>query len=108
MVLGCGFRAAPGGGIAEGALGRRVAAAARAYRERGEPGVPVVASGGRRWDGVTEADAMAAELERLGVPAEAIVRERCSLSTRDNARFSAAALARRGIARAVEIGRAHV
>ena len=32
-----------------------------------------------------------------GVPADAIVRERCSLDTRDNARFGASLLARRGL-----------
>lgn len=32
-----------------------------------------------------------------GVPAGSIVRERCSLDTRDNARFAAALLRRRGI-----------
>jgi uncharacterized SAM-binding protein YcdF (DUF218 family) len=40
---------------------------------------------------------MARELERLGVPASAILRERCSLSTSDNARFAAAILERHGI-----------
>jgi len=42
---------------------------------------------------------MRAELVRAGVPAEAIVRERCSLSTRENARFTAALLRRRGMRR---------
>jgi len=70
-------------------------------KEQGAGGEPVlvVASGGRRWHGVVEADAMRSELVRAGVPAEAIVRERCSLSTRENARFSAALLGRRGIQR---------
>jgi hypothetical protein len=57
----------------------------------------VVVSGGRRWSGVVEADAMARELALLGVPEQVIARERCSLSTRDNARFAAAVLARRGL-----------
>jgi uncharacterized SAM-binding protein YcdF (DUF218 family) len=47
-----------------------------------------------------EADVMARELTARGVPASAIVRERCSLTTRDNARFTAAILARRGVERA--------
>ena len=37
------------------------------------------------------------------MPPSAIVRERCSLSTRDNARFSAALLARRGLSRAAVV-----
>jgi uncharacterized SAM-binding protein YcdF (DUF218 family) len=63
----------------------------------------VVVSGGRRWGDVVEADAMALELARRGVPEHAIVRERCSLSTRENARFTALALARRGIGRAAVV-----
>ena len=43
-----------------------------------------------------EADVMARELALQGVPERAIVRERCSLSTRENARFTAEVLARRG------------
>jgi uncharacterized SAM-binding protein YcdF (DUF218 family) len=74
-----------------------VVAASRLYAARaGRVGV-VVASGGRRWDEVVEADAIARDLARDGVPPGLIVRERCSLSTRDNARFVAEALARRGM-----------
>ena len=36
------------------------------------------------------------DLVRSGVPAAAVVRERCSLTTRDNARLSAQLLRRRG------------
>jgi uncharacterized SAM-binding protein YcdF (DUF218 family) len=36
-------------------------------------------------------------MSREGVPVERIVRERCSLDTRDNARFAASMLFRRGI-----------
>jgi cyclophilin family peptidyl-prolyl cis-trans isomerase/uncharacterized SAM-binding protein YcdF (DUF218 family) len=100
VVLGCGVRYDAEGRL-RGALLRRVDAAAEAYARLaggGESAV-VVASGGRRWGGLVEADVMAHELERRGVPARAIVRERCSLSTRDNARFAVAALERRGIAR---------
>jgi uncharacterized SAM-binding protein YcdF (DUF218 family) len=63
----------------------------------------VVVSGGRRWGTAVEADVMAQELRARGVPESAIVRERCSLSTRDNARFSAELLARRGLARAAVV-----
>jgi hypothetical protein len=48
---------------------------------------------------VVEADAMQAELVRAGVAADVVVRERCSLSTRENARFAAALLRRHGIRR---------
>ena len=53
-------------------------------------------SGGSTWNGVVEADAMADELVLGGVPRDAIVRDRLSLTTRDNARYSAIALKRRG------------
>jgi cyclophilin family peptidyl-prolyl cis-trans isomerase len=52
---------------------------------------------------VVEADAMRTELVRAGVPAETIVRERCSLSTRENARFTAALLRRRGMRRVIVV-----
>lgn len=39
---------------------------------------------------------MARELALRGVPERAIVRERCSFSTRENARFTAEVLRRRG------------
>lgn len=75
--------------------------AARVYAERGSAETVVIASGGRRWGGRVEADVMARELAARGVPDRAIVRERCSLSTRDNARFSTEVLARRGSPRAI-------
>jgi uncharacterized SAM-binding protein YcdF (DUF218 family) len=102
VVLGCRV-VVDGRGRLTGALGRRVEAAAREYARRGEAVGVVVASGGRRWGEVVEADAMARELGRLGVPPEVIVSERCSLSTRENARFAASALERRGIARATVV-----
>jgi uncharacterized SAM-binding protein YcdF (DUF218 family) len=89
------------GRLAPGTLARRVEAAARAYEAAGAAFVVVVASGGRRWGTAVEADVMARELALRGVPSTAIVRERCSLSTRDNARFSAAILARHGVSRAL-------
>jgi uncharacterized SAM-binding protein YcdF (DUF218 family) len=69
---------------------------ARTYLQRGDSRTVVVVSGGRRWGEAVEADAMACELVARGVPSRAIVRERCSLSTRENARFTAEVLARRG------------
>jgi cyclophilin family peptidyl-prolyl cis-trans isomerase len=74
-----------------------------AYTQRGSERTIVIASGGRRWGDFVEADVMARELTRRGVPEGATVRERCSLTTRDNARFAAAMLARRGIGRAVVV-----
>ncbi len=46
---------------------------------------------------------MAAALEEEGVPASAIVRERCSFSTKENARYTARLLARRGVTDAVVV-----
>lgn len=86
-VLGCRSTSAT--------LERRVLAAGRAYFDRGAE--LVVACGGRAWDGKVEADAIADRLRALGVPGRAIVRERCSVDTRDNARFAAAMLHRRGL-----------
>jgi uncharacterized SAM-binding protein YcdF (DUF218 family) len=103
VVLGCRAVVDPSGRLAPGALARRVDAASRLYldlagldRTPRDPAMLVVASGGRRWGNVVEADAMAHELRLRGVPEGAIVRERCSLTTRDNARFVAEALARNG------------
>ena len=63
----------------------------------------VVASGGRTWSGRVEADVLADALARHGVPKEAIVRERCSFSTRENASFTAKIMERRGITRALVV-----
>jgi uncharacterized SAM-binding protein YcdF (DUF218 family) len=48
---------------------------------------------------VVEADAMSDDLVRAGVPKGSIVRERCSLTTRDNARLSSELLRRLGVGR---------
>jgi len=87
-VLGCRADSA--------ALARRVKAATEAYLARGAN--LAVACGGRSWGGLVEADAMARLMVAGGVPEARIVRERCSLDTRDNARFTASLLARRGLA----------
>ena len=86
-VLGCRADSAT--------LARRARAAAAAYRARGA--TLVLACGGRSWGGLVEADAIARILVAEGVPERAVVRERCSLDTRDNARFAASLLARRGL-----------
>jgi uncharacterized SAM-binding protein YcdF (DUF218 family) len=69
------------------AASRRVLRAAAAYRKF-SPAI-VIASGGRRWHGVSEADALARALTDALVPEEAIVRELCSLTTLENACYSA-------------------
>jgi cyclophilin family peptidyl-prolyl cis-trans isomerase/uncharacterized SAM-binding protein YcdF (DUF218 family) len=97
VVLGCRAEVDGQGRLVLGALAGRLDAGARLYasRDRG-PGndTLVVASGGRRWRGGVEADVMRRELAHRGVPERAIVRERCSLSTWDNARFTKELLAR--------------
>ena len=94
VVLGGKVRRASDGTLS-GALVRRARAGAAAYLSMERP--LVVASGGCVWSGLVEADAIADVLRSEGVRAEDIVRERCSFSTRDNARYSARVLARRGI-----------
>lgn len=91
VVLGC--RPIVSEGRLVGALGRRVAAAASLWTN----GRLVVASGGRAWDGVVEATAMAGELARLGVDPSVVVRELSSFSTRENALFTARWLRARGM-----------
>ncbi|AGP34101.1 hypothetical protein SCE1572_06085 [Sorangium cellulosum So0157-2] len=95
VVLGCrmlpsGRPAAPGA--------RRAARAAQAYRDGVAPWV--IASGGRRWGAQIEARVLSAELLRAGVPARAILQDLWSLTTHENAIFSAALLRRMGARRA--------
>ncbi|MEP7119871.1 MAG: YdcF family protein [Byssovorax sp.] len=91
VLLGC--RIGPTGRPMLAAT-RRAQAAARAYRDGVAP--VIVVSGGRRWGPHAEATALAAELVLEGVPEAAIVAELCSLSTHENAVFSAAILRRLG------------
>ncbi len=86
-VLGCRSDSA--------ALARRAAAGVAIWEAR--RAALVMGCGGRAWGGRVEADAIADILRAGGVPNDAIVRERCSFDTRDNARFAAALLRRRGI-----------
>lgn len=81
------------------ALARRAKAAAEAYLTTGA--TLALACGGRSWADIVEADELARRMVAEGVPAEAIVRERCSLDTRDNARFAAVMLARRNVSAVV-------
>jgi uncharacterized SAM-binding protein YcdF (DUF218 family) len=89
IVLGC--RILPSGQPAAPAA-RRAATAASAYRAGVAPFI--VASGGRRWGAQVEARVFRRELVRAGVPEDAVIEELCSLSTYENAIFSAALLRR--------------
>lgn len=84
VVLGCRVRS---GGALSPAAARRVRRAAELFHA----GVAarVVASGGKLWDGVPEAECFARELERLGVPRSAVLCELWSESTIENARYVA-------------------
>jgi uncharacterized SAM-binding protein YcdF (DUF218 family) len=84
VVLGCRVYE---GGQPSAAARRRAREAARTFHRTFAKAV--VASGGRRWEGVAEADALALLLVEYGVPKKAIVRELCSLSTIENAAYSA-------------------
>lgn len=91
MVLGC--RIAPSGRPGPAAI-RRARAAAAAYLDGAAE--TIVVSGGRRWGAHIEARAMRGVIAEAGVPAGAIVEELWSLSTVENALFSAAILRRIG------------
>jgi len=86
-VLGC----RPG----SAALARRARAARDAFVSR--RALLVVACGGREWDGRVEADELARMLVDGGVPGDAIVRERASRDTHENATHAARILAARGL-----------
>jgi uncharacterized SAM-binding protein YcdF (DUF218 family) len=92
VVLGCRVP----DGAARGALHRRAETAARAVQVRRPE--RVVASGGRRWHGVPEAEALRRLLAGLGVPRAAVLRELWSLSTVENAWYSAELLREAGLA----------
>jgi uncharacterized SAM-binding protein YcdF (DUF218 family) len=98
IVLGC--RILPSG-RPTAAAGRRIATAASAFQQGVAP--IVVAAGGRRWGSLVEARVFAEELARAGVPEGAVVRELCSLTTHENAIFSAATLRRLGGSRAAVV-----
>jgi uncharacterized SAM-binding protein YcdF (DUF218 family) len=80
VVLGCRVQ---DGQLSAAAL-RRVERGARAFREQGAD--LVIACGGKLWQGVMEADVFARGLIERGVPAECLLAERESLTTRGNAR----------------------
>lgn len=91
VVLGC--RVAASGRLTRSAEGR-AEAAAEAFHAGVAP--RVVASGGRRWGAAVEALALAGSLRDRGVPAGAILVELWSLTTYENAVFSASMLRRLG------------
>lgn len=78
-------------------LARRARAARDAFFDR--DAALLVACGGRAWAGRVEADAISEIVCGAGVPADSVVRERRSRDTRENARFAASLLRRRGIDR---------
>jgi len=94
VVLGCRPGGSEGG---QAALYRRAHRAARAFHDNGC--TAIIASGGRRWRGVSEADLLADVLASLGVPRASVVRELCSLSTMENAWYSAELLRAGGYVR---------
>ncbi len=96
VVLGCRLRFDDRKLI--GAAARRSHRAAEAYFAR-PGGALVLATGGRAWGacGAVEADVLAGDLERCGVPRAHLLRERCSHSTRENAKYAAELLRARGI-----------
>ena len=98
VVLGC--RVSPSGRVTS-TLAGRAEAASSAFLS----GVAarVVASGGRRWGSSVEALALREALIVRGVPDAAIVTELWSLTTYENAVFSAALLRRLGARRAVVV-----
>ena len=84
VVLGCWIAQ---GGKPSGASQRRVQGAIAAYRRGLAPWV--VASGGKRWHGVAEADAFRAAMISEQVPADCVLTELSSMTTRQNAAYVA-------------------
>jgi uncharacterized SAM-binding protein YcdF (DUF218 family) len=85
VVLGCPL--APRG-VLEGAAKRRVRRATTAFHEGLAPSI--VASGGRRWYGIAEAQAYQRALAADNVPGARIIMELSSQTTAENAAFVAA------------------
>ncbi|MBX3222791.1 MAG: YdcF family protein [Labilithrix sp.] len=92
-VLGC----RPG----SAALARRARVARDVFVARGAR--LVVACGGRDWNGRVEADELARMLEDGGVPRDAILRERVSRDTFENAVEAARLLTERGLREVVVV-----
>lgn len=84
VVAGCGVRP---DGTASPALKRRTEAAVALWRQEAAP--VILLTGGLGDYPPTEAEAAAAHARTLGVPQDALVLERRSTSTEENARFAA-------------------
>ena len=99
VVLGAGMEVHRSRGESYGAPTRdvslRVLEAARVYRLLG--GVPIITTGGLGSTQYSEAGMMAHQLEQLGVPAEKIIKEHASASTREHGIFVPPLLRQRGI-----------
>ncbi len=93
IVLGCRVN---DGALSHAAL-RRVERAAAAYAELGAE--LVIASGGKAWQGHPECEVFARGLIERGVPADKVLQERESLTTRGNALGTNALLRGRAHAR---------
>lgn len=94
VVLGC--RILPSGRPTTAAR-RRAQRAAEAYLQGVAP--HIIASGGRRWGALIEADALRSEIVLQGVPEDHVTRELWSLTTHENAVFSVEILKRMGARR---------
>jgi uncharacterized SAM-binding protein YcdF (DUF218 family) len=98
VVLGCRVEDS---GEPSGALRRRASWAAAAYRA----GLAsrIIAAGGRRWGDHVEAEATFRWLVQSGVPEDRILMELCSLTTAENAIFSAPLLRSLSKSRAIVV-----
>lgn len=96
VVLGCRVESS---GQLSPTLARRAAWAAVAFEA--QLARWVVPSGGRRWGDHVEAEQLALFLEHRGVPRADILPELYSLTTAENAVFSAKILRRAGVRRAL-------
>ncbi|NUO52408.1 MAG: YdcF family protein, partial [Polyangiaceae bacterium] len=98
VVLGCRVEHS---GEPSGALRRRAAWAAAAYRAG--LASKIIAAGGRRWGDHVEAEAIARWLVKSGVPEDRVLMELCSLTTAENAIFSVPLLRRLEKSRAIVV-----
>lgn len=98
VVLGC--RIAPDGQPVGPSL-RRALAALGSYRQGVAPWV--VASGGKRWHGVAEAEAYRAMLVAGKIPEQRVLMELASMTTRQNALYVAELFRSRGWSRAAVV-----
>jgi uncharacterized SAM-binding protein YcdF (DUF218 family) len=96
LLLGCPARK---DGRPSPILRERIGKAAELYREGAAP--LILCTGGAVRNTQTEADVMARELVRLGVPEDRILRETAARSTWENLLFSRGILRERGLRTAV-------